>query len=261
MTKLFEIKKESVAKDDAVLLCEIGDTYACTATYDPVAKEINNLEYYTFPPAELTDNITKIFSAAVAGERKQIIGSAFAEAVMVPYALFRQDAAKDYFENIPTTQMLHDHIAEWQVVTAYTFPKSVLDIVNKENVQFFHNYTTTLKVYNGFDAENQVSVHFSPQRFRVVVKKEGKLQLAQTYTYTVPLDVVYYLLSIYQQFDLPKEETYLLLSGLVEEESALYKELHGYFLNLHFNAGSVTTPVAGYPAHYFTSLFNLAACA
>jgi hypothetical protein len=110
-------------------------------------------------------------------------------------------------------------------------------------------------------AESQVAVHFTPFNFRVIVKKEGQLQLAQMYCYQAPLDVVYYLLKIIQEIDLLKEDTFIILSGLIEEDSALFKELHQYFLNVHFALpGNVTLQNNKLPQHFFTSMYNLAAC-
>jgi hypothetical protein len=184
-----------------------------------------------------------------------------AEAVLVPQTIFSEEGKKTFFMDAAGKEFLHDRIPEWQIVNTYTFPAALYQLVNGANTKYIHTYTPLLKVYNGIDAQNQVSIDISPQQFRVLVKKEGQLLLAQTYSYAVPLDVIYYLLSIYQQFHLPKDETYLLLSGLVEEDSALYKELNNYFLNLHFNsAQSVTFDGGNLPPHYFTSILNTAAC-
>jgi hypothetical protein len=263
LNKLFGIKKDTARTENDLLLCEIGDTYACIASFQPDTKQINGLDYYTFPPQQMADSIRQIFETDhVDATLNKVVCSGFAEAVLVPFPLYNDQSVKSFFMDTAHCQVLEDKIAEWQIINAYLLPSSVYGLLNNGSTHFFHTYTPTLKVYNGFVAENQVSINFSPKQFRVLVKKEGKLQLAQTYSYTVPLDVVYYILSIYQQFNLSKEETFLLLSGLIEEESALYKELKSYFLNLHFHEAQESTVLAeGYPQHYFTSLFNLAACA
>ena len=110
-------------------------------------------------------------------------------------------------------------------------------------------------------SHNSVQVHFDPKQFRVMVMKEGKPLLAQTYTYSAPLDVVYYLLKIFEQLQLKHEEVQVLVSGLIEEDSALYKELYNYFLHLQMQQGSqITLENNNYPEHFFTSMYNLAAC-
>jgi hypothetical protein len=95
-----------------------------------------------------------------------------------------------------------------------------------------------------------------------MVKKGGALQLAQIYQYTTPLDVAYYLLKIVAAFGFNQSQVYLVLSGLIDEKSALYKELQSYFIQLHFSRPQqLALPESELPAHFFTSIYNLAACA
>ncbi|HVG42488.1 MAG TPA: DUF3822 family protein [Chitinophagaceae bacterium] len=261
MDKLFQIDKENKGSENEILLCELGDNFTCIANYNEVSKQIDGLTYYTFPPQQMTESIKQIISSIEGLSIKKVVCSSFADAVLVPYSLYKEETKHTFFIDAQYSNVLQDRIAEWQIVNTYTLPNSIYQLFEENETVYFHSYTPTLKIYNGFVAENQVSINFTPQQFSVLIKKEGQLQLAQTYSYTVPLDVVYYLLSIYERFNLSKTETYVLLSGLIEEDSALYKELNNYFLNLHFNAsaaGSIQNN--NYPPHYFTSLFNLAAC-
>jgi hypothetical protein len=73
------------------------------------------------------------------------------------------------------------------------------------------------------------------------------------------LDVVYYLLNICQKFGLSQEATHLSLSGLIDKDSALFKDIYQYFSDISFNEGVSLND--DYPAHYFTSIYQLAACA
>ena len=109
--------------------------------------------------------------------------------------------------------------------------------------------------------ENGIAADFTPGYFRVIVKKDGQLHLAQTYAYTTPLDVVYFLLKICSEFGLSQEQSTLSISGLVEKESALYRELYNYFLNIQFRNPAQPDLPDGHPAHFFTSISNLAVCA
>ena len=124
-----------------------------------------------------------------------------------------------------------------------------------------HAYTPSLKVFNGFSAPSQIDVYFGIRHFRVLVKKDNHIQLAQTYSYKNPLDVVYYLLKICYEVGLEQTEISVVLSGLIDENSAMFSELHSYFMNLHFaEAPAYSVPENDFPGHYFTSLYNLAAC-
>jgi hypothetical protein len=47
---------------------------------------------------------------------------------------------------------------------------------------------------------------------------------------------------------------------MIDQQSALYKELYQYFLHIEFRNASWTIPADEYPAHFFTSLNELAQC-
>jgi len=70
---------------------------------------------------------------------------------------------------------------------------------------------------------------------------------------------LYYLVKISNQFSLSRQELLLQLSGLIDQDSALFTELSQYFLQLEFRPGLWQD--TGYPDHFFTSLNDLARCA
>jgi hypothetical protein len=75
------------------------------------------------------------------------------------------------------------------------------------------------------------------------------------------MDVVYYLLKISSEFGLSVEEVPVIISGFVSEDSALYKELHQYFFKIQFAKNSKNSFGGDFPDHFFTSVYNIAACA
>ena len=83
--------------------------------------------------------------------------------------------------------------------------------------------------------------------------------LAQTFQYKTPSDVVYYLIKACSQNSLSRKDVKVQLTGLIEKESFLYKELNQYFLNLEFRKAAWNSENE-FPAHYFTSLNDLAKC-
>ena len=82
--------------------------------------------------------------------------------------------------------------------------------------------------------------------------------------YTTHEDVLYYLLKCCQQLNLSQQQVYLFLSGLIEKDSALYRELYKYFIHLEFeqlaNDIKLTDALTIHPPHYYSSISKLAAC-
>ncbi|MFN2438913.1 MAG: DUF3822 family protein [Chitinophagaceae bacterium] len=266
MKVLFRIGEGKKIINGSTLLCEWGNNHCCFSAYDWKAKTLQNLQYAAFD--YLTDNVGDDILQEIKKETeydKVLFCSCFSQAILTPAKTHQQaDSLLTYVFDEKNIISLRDVIPELQLVNHYYFPnrlyKKILSAIPL--ACFLHMYTPSIKIYNGYAGENQVAVHFTPYNFRIIVKKNGQLQLAQMYSYRCPLDVVYYLLKIIDEFGLLNEDTYIILSGLIEEDSALYKELHQYFLNVHFALpGNILLQNNNMPQHFFTSMYNLAACA
>lgn len=262
MKTLFEIGSEDHAAK--TLLLEIGQDYCCYAFLDLQSKIFYCIKYISLNELEAEEKLTTILSGVKSEYcEKIIVCFAFSEALLVPHKYNHQgNALLDVIYDKPLQKHLTDYIQEWQMSIAYFVPLKSYSLLSEwlPSVQFFHAYTPTLKIYNGF-VNDHINIHFTVQYFRVLVKKEQQVLLMQTYFYKTPLDVVYYLLKICSELKLSQSEIFLIISGLVDQDSAMYAELHNYFLNLHFaQAPAYTLPENDYPYYYFTSLYNLAAC-
>ncbi len=265
MKTLFDIQSGRNA-DRYTLLLEVGSEHCCYAFFDKAAQAIDRINYSVFDETDIDTHLGKLIDELKEKQFESVaVASAFPQALLVPRKLFREDYSMlDVVYDQPTQKFLHDTVPEWQLVVMYSLPQSSYQLIETafKPAKYFHVYTPCMKVYNGFVAENQLSVHFSPERFRVVVKKEHHVQLVQTYSYKTPLDVVYYLLKICYEFGLQQSEIHLILSGLLEKDSALYTQLQGYFFNIHFAHPPVLRlPKDEHPQYFFSSLYNLAACA
>ncbi|MGZ5286085.1 MAG: DUF3822 family protein [Flavisolibacter sp.] len=263
MNILFTLGKGKTNADS--LIMEVGPDFCSYAYLDSTKKEFEYIRYHQFEETEAETAIKNILGQIEGNFNNIRIGSCFAQALLTPQSLFKEDhALLDMVYEPMEAAYKNDKVQEWQMVTEYAIPAGIVDVILNRFPQasFFHAYTPSLKIYNGFVAQDQADIHFSTSHFRVLVKKGGQLQLAQTYTYKTPLDVVYYLLKIFYEFGLDQSEAFLIISGLVEQDSALFSELHHYFSNLHFaQAPAYGIPGNDHPQYYFTSLYNLAACA
>ena len=263
MKTVFSIGNDVSGAD--TLLLEIGEDYCCYAMLDSSSKSFHLIRYFTFDDFESEAKFGEVLNGLVGKEfKKVVICSAYAHALLVPQKIFKtNDRFESVIYNTPGHSQFSDAVVERQMVNSYSIPTSLHDRILDQfsSVVFFHAYTPTLKIYNGFVAADQVDIHFTTQNFRILVKKEQQVHLAQTYSYKTPLDVVYYLLKICYEFNLEQSEVFLIVSGLIDQDSAMYNELHNYFLNIHFaQAPAFTLPQNEYPHYYFTSLYNLAAC-
>jgi hypothetical protein len=246
-----------------VLLCEFGEEYCCVATLDSGRKKMADLKYYIYDKEN--SDLFKIVNEVTNTFNKVIFCSALPSSVIIP-AKFTGIDDKVFlsaFNNLFYSHVFVDELNTWQMSNIYTIPNNVIHHITKKypDVLFMHLYTATLNVYNGSVAEVQVCVDFTKTHFRVLVKKDQLLFLAQTFSYSSSFDVIYYLLKICKEFELSKTSCSIILSGFIEANSELFKEIHNYFTNLHFTNAPLFIEKTRYPQHFFTTINNLAACA
>jgi len=264
LNTLFKINGSTPKRDDDILLCEWGENFCITTLYQPETKTLHELKYFTFEL--LTDGVTNEILAfrEFATNGKIYICSSFPQALLIPKKLYKENV--DLLSPIYGLNYKEAHsefIGEWQLYNNYGLPTSLYKRLQEsfQNIEFIHSYTASLKAYNDVEAENQVSIHFSPKNFSVIVKKNGQFLLAQMYFYSTHLDVIYYLLKIFQESGLDNNSSQIILSGLVDVDSTMYKEILSYFSNVDFHAvSSILLENNPHPSHFFTSVSNLAAC-
>ncbi len=262
---LFDIGQDREAGSEHTLLLEIGKDHCGSALFHKATNTIDRIRLTTFDELESSAYLAEILQPLKeVTYRSVVVCSAFPQAMLFPSKQFQKDyTALNLVYDQPAQDYFHDSIPEWQMVTAYSIPQTVSQHLHDSfpSAYYFHCYTPAIKIYNGYIADHQLSVHFSEQYFSVVLKKDMAIHLAQTYFYKTPLDVVYYLLNICYEFNLLQQELFLILSGLVDKDSNLFMNLQQYFTNIHFaQQPEITLPQSPYPHYYFTSIYNLAAC-
>ena len=263
MKTLFTIGSEEEIKSKDILLLEMGKEYAVYAFMDEAIQQFHLVEYINFNELEAEERIiSTIDKLKTFNPERVIVSSAFPEALLVPQHYFTN--AHSFVDDIYSPVHYHyldDRIQEWQIVTAYGIPSGIYySLINTfTSTEFHHVYTCAVKK-NRLD-ENYISVHFNTHYFRVMIKKNNQIQLIQTYSYKTPLDVIYYLLKLSYEFSLSQSEVLLVVSGLVDEQSALYTEIRNYFLNVEFTEPTqYQIPKNDHPHYFFGSLYNLAEC-
>ena len=246
-----------------MLLLEIGGDYCCAALLNHNEKSFHYIRYITYEEFEAEKSLVSFLEELNGSYERVVVASAFSQSLLVPEEFRNHPALLSAIYDIPQQKKFADDIFERQMNVAWSIPASLFHLITEKfsAAQFLHVYTPVLKTDNGFVEEDQIDIHFSTKHFRILVKKDRKIQLVQTYSYKTPLDVVYFLLKICYEFGLQQWEVVIIISGFIDEDSALYDELHNYFLNLHFaNAPAFSVPESTCPHHYFTSLYNLAEC-
>ena len=253
------------------LFVEIG-LHGITFTVLTDSNAFTSVVAYNFNEQEnITDQLAAIFNSTSLLEqnftKKDIIWS-FPEALMVPYEYFNASATKETLELVygdsGKKEIKTDLVYKHNFHTVYGVPVNLLNIVNNKmpyaNNSHLYSLLPDIAANNG----TQLLVIFYQKQLIATLVKEGKLQMIQAFAYKTGQDAAYHLLNTCERFEVSAGEIPLQLSGLIDESSNLYNELHKYFLHIGFTNlpenFEYTAALKEHPQHFFSYLFATAAC-
>lgn len=155
-----------------------------------------------------------------------------------------------------------ENLPAWQLKNSYAVPANVFDWVRKKypSAKYLHQHSAAVLNLKPSAEGGKIMADFRSNELQVIAEQQNKFLFAGTFEYETPEDVLFYLLKLCGQFSLSAKNVLLELSGLIEKDSALYKELYQYFLHLQFREADWGA-VNDYPAHFFTSFNDVLKCA
>ena len=109
-----------------------------------------------------------------------------------------------------------------------------------------------------------IKLYVLPSCFNLVVLKGDQLQIAKSFYYETPEDIIYHILNIVDKYGLDVSEVILEVSGTLDSSSVTWKELGKYFLNISMekspSISAVNANNADLPSHYFTPFLLIPRC-
>jgi hypothetical protein len=268
MKELFSISTGRGDPGKEKLSLRMGEKHCSYAVTDMSGNELFELAYCSVE--SLNENDLSALRSAyprIAAPYSQVqITFDNSKALLVPSWCYQPEEARRLLRTVYGDMYGCDVLAEpviaWQMYTVYGVPMDIQDWLNQQYPvkTSRHQYTLLLKTIPALP-EGCLFVDLRPTEFIVMAGKGSQLLSAQTYEYSVPADILFRLLQICKSFDLQQDEVLIRVSGLIEEESALYRELSLYFLKLEFRRSAWTLGDTHYPPQFFTALNDLAVCA
>ena len=255
----------------SILLMNAGEKYFSFSRLNHLSKELIEFGYYS------TENIKEDGWADffeqndVLSERYYQSAIAFnvAESVLVPAEYYRSEDVqlqlKTVYGNSVQSVLIAEHLPDWNMYNVYRVPGALHSAINKKFVtgKFWNANSVLLNNFSG-EKKGAMLLDFRTDEFSIIVFKDNSLQLAQSFTYSSPEDVMYYLLKICQQFDLSQQDVKVVLAGLIEKDSSVYRELYKYFIHPEFEnlpgGIRIAEALSDYPGHYFSFICKLATC-
>ena len=268
LKQLFHIENSKGESGQQILSLRFGKKYGSFSISGKTGAALYELAYCSVScrdENELIDFFSNFPSLQNSFYQVQVAYD-FSESIFIPSGVYDAESAGALLNitggDTTTANVVSELIPGWQLYNVYAVPKELQQWITNRlpAARFWHQYSLGIKHISVTEYNSSMLIDIQKDNFTVLVAGNKKILLAQTFDYTTPEDVLYYLLKTAERFSLPQQEVSLQLSGLIDKQSALYKELYQYFINIEFR--NAEWGVQGeYPAHFFTSLNDLAKCA
>ena len=189
------------------------------------------------------------------------------ESTLVPAAYFspadKENIAALMFGEDRRSVCFYEAVKGTDIQNIYRIPEKIHTAMKTAFPQhyFSHSVSCGLEKQREGDVLECTVYH---NNIRIILFKAGALQAVQYKEYSSPNDVCYYLLNACERFSLDPSAVKLLLSGMIDVHSNLYKEVYRYFLNISFlqlpDDAIITDKLDEHPHHFFSHLSALAQC-
>ena len=194
---------------------------------------------------------------------------------LVPDPLFKTDNLEDYFSfnlHLDSSEIILSHrLNRAESWCLFPFPKNMHQLFHEQfpNVQFCHHSIPfldhALRTQKTGDYQQSVHVNLHPAIFDLAATSMKSLEVYNCYPYQHVNDVMYYVLNVFEQLDLPPADTRLVLSGKVTRQSSLYENLRRYIRKIDFAKRdrdyTYSYTFEKVPEHAYLNLLNLYTCA
>jgi hypothetical protein len=238
----FVVTEQSGSQLYAVVCCRINDT------------DENTLDKFTmaYPTLSASYKETRI----ILDTPYSVLCSQ--EEALSPDGLIQLTALHGFPSSEPIAA---DLLPMHRLKNAYALPSSVSEWAEGSfsSVLIKHSLSVALTSLGTGYPEGKLLTDFGPSTFSVIAARGSRFLFAGTFEYETPQDVLFSLLKICKGYNFSTEAVSLQLSGLIEKDSSLYKELYQYFMLVGF-CDAPWGAAGDYPAHFFTSYNDMAVC-
>ncbi|MBN1819667.1 MAG: DUF3822 family protein [Prolixibacteraceae bacterium] len=146
----------------------------------------------------------------------------------------------------------------------YTVPSGIYNFITEkfEKPEISHQLKVLLGIIsrNSNSNRSEALISVSKRYFTIILLKEGKLNLINSYNYSNNMDFIYYVLQVFKTTELNMSESGIFLAGEIKEDSHLVE-----FIRKHFNKVEFIKLAKGYqysytfsdiPSHMFAGVIN-----
>ncbi len=238
------------------------------------------LEQYHFQKVNsttsLVNRITEIFAADDLFKRKfrkvhcAIINQ---QSTLVPAPVFEKGKERLLLGlNVSLEEddlIFSERLKQTDAMNVFSIPLALKSCIQRQfSLVEYHHYSTALLdnilLENKKSSETSVNINIHISYFEIIITNQKSLLFYNTFHYTSAEDVVYYLLFVFEQFNLNPESIKVKITGELDKNSTIYTLLYKYVRELSFGRKPTSLKYCSkldtLPKHFFYSLYSLQLC-
>jgi hypothetical protein len=250
------------------LCIEIGPDFYSFCISDLSGKQIYSFGYYHSNQPIEASQLQSLF------HHENIKGFSFSDVILVhnrtemalvPSAFHQPETAATILQTIhgdlEELKVMEDDVHQWELFNIYGWNLEICTAVSEKfpqvrYVQFVTASLRSLFKSLSIDKEQLLKVYFYQKTFTVIALKDTQLQLAQSFHFENPQDVIYHLLNLVDRLKLDLATVVVEVSGLLDIHSETWKELNKFFIEVDIEAFSGINQDANQtnevPLHFYT---------
>ena len=184
----------------------------------------------------------------------------------VPQPLFNKNNLAHYLQY--TVKVLendfisYDDLNNSEIINVYIPFVNINNFLLDTYETFDYKHSSTVLIENLLNQyknleESFCFVNVTGQHFEIVVIKNKKLELFNSFSFITKEDFIYYILFTAEQLNLNPEDFEIILMGDIEKESELYAMVYQYIRNIKFYSSNNTAlQLNEIPSHSHFTLLN-----
>lgn len=269
MNSIFQTGVGDAPPANPILAIQASEDHFAFVLTDRAGDQLYQLQYFSIQDwnAEVVNEVLSKLPSSEVGLQGVEIVCETNEFTIVPVTGFQEDKLAAIHEALhPHTRdkvLKMESLAEWQMYIGYSAPAILMNTLQHlyPEARIRHSLKLFLQQAGQSGMQGKLLVSIRPRHFFGVLLRNNRFQFAKEFLYENPADVLYYLLRICEDHLISPNEVEIELTGLIDQESALFVELWQYFSHLRIRAADWKTAQNDFPAHYFTHLNDLVKCA
>ncbi len=272
----FGFSKKATAQYDINILVGTTSLYYMVSDAQHQVLALRSYHYDTRRDFSLRNGIQEIFfedELLHAPFRSAKVAFSSRHFTLVPNDFFNANCLPNYLNAIAHLNneeiVDYDDIKDMDFKNVYSLEEAFTTIIDGAlpNITTFHSLSVLIqgfRVVAGVLSGKQIFMNVRDNQIQILFFEAKSLIFVNSYYFKTSEDVIYYLLMVYEQFELDPQQIPLSIAGFLTMDSEIYRLIYRYIGHISFIGAPAYlrfgNQFAGVLPHFYFDLFSLYLC-